>query len=790
MKKLCSFFLYAVCMSAGIQAQTYNQMDPDGNITQRNESGNTGYFNPNKRDSLGNKNQEVPVGIKTWRVDRRFGEVIPTAPDTLPHLFQNTIYNTGKYGEYNTTGNNYTARQSRIFTDRPQTSEFFFTDAYSFSNMEPDKFLYLNTLSPYTTINYDQCGDKQHGEDHIEGKFGVNVNKRLGFGFDLDYLYALGYYDNQSTSHFRASLYGTYIGDRYQLHVLGSTYHRKATENGGIINDNYITHPESEESQFTDEEIPTVLSSNWNRNDSRHLFLSHRYNIGFYRKVKMTDEEIKARQFAQKSAKENEGRKKGKDGKLTPGNKDDRKTATNRPSGRPKDAIIAGDEPALGKPTLDTDTTRIKVNSQEVLDSLKRAEQAKAIQDSIDATMKREFVPVTSIIHTVDVNYHKRVYQAYETPDDYYNDTFYDKDSDEAYAGDSIYDKTKFMSVKNTVALALLEGFNKYMKAGLKGFVSYEYRKYQMPDLQGDSTAYYLNKWTGHCLNVGGQLSRTQGKAFHFNLVAEVGITGYQSGSLAVDFNTDLNFPLFGDTVRLAANAYFHRTSPSFFQNQYHSKHLWWDQELSKETRTHIEGIFKYDKTDTRLRIAVDEIQNYTYFGMNYGLGDDLHRQELTGGVYQESGNINVLTAQLMQNFRLGPLNWENVVTYQNSSNKDVLPLPSLNLFSNLFLKFKIARVLGVELGACLTYFTKYYAPDFLPQLNQFAIQQNEDSRVELGGYPFVDVYANMCLKRTRFFVSYSHVNAGSGTRNMFLTPHYPVNNSILRFGVSWNFIN
>ena len=188
--------------------------------------------------------------------------------------------------------------------------------------------------------------------------------------------------------------------------------------------------------------------------------------------------------------------------------------------------------------------------------------------------------------------------------------------------------------------------------------------------------------------------------------------------------------------------------------------------------------------------MAVDEIKNYTYLGLQYAVDEKFNRIGMTGSIYQESGAINVITAQLQQNFRLGPINWENIVTYQNSSNKDVLPLPQLNLFSNLFLKFKIARVLSVELGGCVTWFSKYYAPDYLPMLSQFAIQKNADSRVELGGYPFVDVYANLHLKRARFFVAMTHINAGSGNRMQFLTPHYPMNNNILHMGVSWNFIN
>jgi hypothetical protein len=89
-----------------------------------------------------------------------------------------------------------------------------------------------------------------------------------------------------------------------------------------------------------------------------------------------------------------------------------------------------------------------------------------------------------------------------------------------------------------------------------------------------------------------------------------------------------------------------------------------------------------------------------------------------------------------------------------------------------------------------MTYFTAYEAPDYLPQISQFAIQSNGASTVRIGQYPFVDVYANMHLKRARFFVTMNHVNASSGSKDYFLAPHYPTNSRILRVGVSWNFYN
>lgn len=790
MKKSLALLLFVVSSAVSIHSQVYNQMDPSGNITQRDEYGNNGSFNPNKRDTT-HQNKVVPIGVRYWKVDRRFGDVIPSKPDTLHHLYQNSVYATGLYGQYNTLGSNFTARQNRIFIDRRELGEFFFSQPYDFTAVEPDEFLFVNTLSPYAHVSYETSGNRQHGEDHIDAKYSVNAGKRLGLGFDLDYHYVTGDFANQNISNFRASLFSSYIGDKYQMHFLTNFYHRKHSENGGITNDEYITHPEAQETTFSEEEIPTVLSSNWNRNYAQQIFLTHRYNIGFYRKVKMTEEEIKARQFAQKSKKQKKEREEGgqEDKRGRKGEAKDGSETSGRPSGRPKDAIIMGDEPVQGKPQV-ADSTRIKIESQEKLDSIKREQ---AIQDSIDATMKKEYVPVTSIIHTLELNNKERTYIGYAAPSGYYRDTFYDlnlAEEDRTYSGDSIFDNMKYTSIKNTLALALLEGFNKYMKAGLKAFVSYEHRNYKMPGYNEDSTGCITQKYTGHCLHVGGQISRTQGRAFHFNLAAELGVTGLDAGSLAVDFNTDLNFRLFGDTLTLAAKAYFHRIAHGSFKEKLHSKHLWWDASLDKETRTHIEGVFSYQKTDTHLRLAVTQLKNYTYFGMSYDVDSEHNRKNLTGSIYQESGGINVLTAQLMQNLRWGVLNWENVLTVQNSSNQDVLPLPKMNLFSNLYLKFKIARVLSTELGASVTYFTKYYAPDYLPQISQFAVQKNEASRIELGGYPWVDVYANFHLKRARFFFAMTHVNAGSGTKMNFLTPHYPTNGRTFHFGVSWNFFN
>lgn len=739
-------------------------------------------------DSLGS-DKEIPKGIRVWTVDERFGDTKAAIVDTLQHMYMNSTFTEGLRGEYNTLGNMGTARLNRIFIDRRNTQgNFIFTEPYDYIVNPVSDFHFTNTYSPITSITLNSCGDKVTGEDDFKAMFAVNANKRLGAGFRFDYKYGRGYYNAQSTSHFKYTMWASYLGDRYQAHFLFSTNHEKMTENGGITNDDYIKHPEIYTESFATNEIPTVLEQNWNRLDNQHIFFTHRYNVGFSRKVKMTEEEIKAKKFAMASKKENaeenakeEARKKAKE----QGKKFDEKAYDKQQgakfSGRPDGAKIAGDEPAKDSDAKDirNDSTRIAVNGKAAADSL-LAIQKKNAEDSL--FYKSEYVPVTSFIHTVKFDNYRRIYEAYQTPADYYLKEYYDAGR---LTGDSIYDQTKHWHMKNTFAIAMLEGFNKWAKAGLKAFASYDLRHYELPTMEGG-----FEKYNEHALSVGGQLSKQEGKTLHYNAVAEIGLTGVDAGTLAIDGNVDVNIPFLGDTLQVRGDAFFHRETPSFYYRNYHARHLWWENDLDKTIHTRIMGTLSFPKTRTKLRVAVDEIKNYTYFSQSYDITEKGLRTGVMVTPMQESGGINLLTAQLEQNFRLGILNWENQFTYQHSSKESVLPVPAFNAYTNLYIKFKVVKVLNVDLGADMRYFTSYEAPDYSPYMGQYTVQGNGENNVKIGNYPIVNVYANVHIKHTRFFVMMSHINAGQGDKNYFFAPHYPMNERVFRIGVSWNFFN
>lgn len=758
----------------GNQFDQFNQMSPDGNISQRSSR--------NMADSLGT-DKEIPKGIKVWTVDQRFGDRRQAELDTMSYMYPNTIFTTGLRGEYNTTGNLGAPRINRIFINRAETDQFLFTQPYDYIVSPVDQFHFTNTLSPFTNLDYNTAGNRTNGEDHFKAKFAVNAGKRLGVGFNVDYLYGRGFYSSQSTSHFKYLMYGSYIGDRYQAHLIFSTITQKVTENGGITNDEYIKHPESFDDNYATNEIPTVLERNWNRNNNLHVFLTHRYNLGFSRKVKMSKEEIEARKFAMASQKENQAKKDLEEARRKAKREgrefDEKKFKKQTFSGRPDNARVVNTSAPTDSTSTKAPSERIAVNGKAAADSL-RALEAKAAQDTM--WMKNEYVPVTSFIHTMKFDTYRRIYQAYETPKDFYADTFNPAGN---YPGDSIYDKTTHYRVQNTFAISLLEGFNKWAKAGLKAFVTSDLRHFTLPTETEIAKAY-----NEHNLSIGGQLIKSQGKTLHYDATLETWLTGKDAGQMKIDADADVNFALFGDTVRLQASGFFHRLNPTFYYRHYHSKHFWWDNDdMSKIIHTRIEGKFGYEKTKTTVRVAFDNIKNHTFFAMGYNVTDDFGRTGNTLSVVQKSGAISLLTLELQQKLKLGPLHWDNVITYQKSSDDMALPVPDLNIYTNLFLRFKIARVLKCDFGADARFFTKYYAPDYSPALGQYAVQTGEN-RTEVGNYPIVNVYANFHLQRTRFFVMMSHINAGQGKPDYFLAPHYPLNQRIFRFGVSWNFYN
>ena len=403
-----------------------------------------------------------------------------------------------------------------------------------------------------------------------------------------------------------------------------------------------------------------------------------------------------------------------------------------------------------------------------------------------DSTNRHEvFVPVTSFFHGLTLGNYKRRFTSYMNQESFFSRYYQDNDT--------TADKHTLFEMKNVLGVTLHEGFNKYAVAGLSAYVGFVNRKYEMPDSVAGADVFTPSRasYKENDVIVGGRLVRTQGTYVHYNADAEIYVAGDNAGDLFLNGTGELNVPYRffakADTAQLQVNASFSRAKPNLMIDHFHSNNLWWDQSLDAETRTRIGATLSSAKLNTQLEFGMENITNYTYLkhvgteattssGTTFFSHNVATRQE---------GSVQVMMLRLHNELQYKGFHWENRITFQKSTNEDVLPLPMLSIYSDLHFNFLIAKVLRTELGLEMRYFTKYEAPDYDPITSQFIVQ-NSDNKVSVGNYPIFSAYVNMALKKIRFHLTYYHFNQSDGR---YLTmPRYPMNPASLRFGVSWNF--
>ena len=65
-----------------------------------------------------------------------------------------------------------------------------------------------------------------------------------------------------------------------------------------------------------------------------------------------------------------------------------------------------------------------------------------------------------------------------------------------------------------------------------------------------------------------------------------------------------------------------------------------------------------------------------------------------------------------------------------------------------------------------------------------------QESEKEIGGYPYVDFWLNVKLKRTRFFAKYEHASSDWFSKDYYNAISYPASQKVLKIGIAWTFYN
>ena len=398
-------------------------------------------------------------------------------------------------------------------------------------------------------------------------------------------------------------------------------------------------------------------------------------------------------------------------------------------------------------------------------------------RDSVtDSIISRTYVPVTSFIWTMDFknNNHRFINQNGT------QDTLFFPRTYLTLGGTD--ERTKAWRLRNTVGVALLEGFNRYAKFGFSVYGTHEVRRFtQAVDTVSDRPArldalpaIISDQVTQNLLWVGGRLTKQQGKLLRYNAQAQVGVLGDAAGEFDITGDLTTRFKLGRDSMSLRAYGYIKNLAVPYLLRNFRSNHATWSNDFGKIKRVRVGGELTIPLTWTRVNVGYETLKNYVYF-------------DTLAVPVQRSSPLHVFSATIHQDLHVRSFHWENAVTLQTSSDDAVLPLPKLAVYSNIYFKVLIARVLHMQLGVDANYYTKYHAPTYNPATMTFYNQQKKDC----GNFLMMNLYANFKLKRARFYVAYTHANGKIfGGNDYFAIPHYPLNPRRFQIGVSVDFAN
>lgn len=385
---------------------------------------------------------------------------------------------------------------------------------------------------------------------------------------------------------------------------------------------------------------------------------------------------------------------------------------------------------------------------------------------------------VSTIAHTMQIGELDRRHIVHSDPVDYYLNT--------AFLNGTDREKYSNFYVNNTLSIMLNEGFSKWAFASLGAYIRYEYRNFRQP-YKNDSVDYRV-RTNENDVEIGAILERQGGKNLNFKAQALSHVIGADLGDYELKGNLSYAFKLGKREARVYADAHTSAYCAPYFMETFHSRNYWWDADFKKVFSNGVHGGIGIGKTGTELSVGFENLNNYVYLA-DIGVMDQ-NGNYLTDYIARQSSSaIQVFSAQLKQNFAFGVFHWDNTVTYQVSSNKEVLPLPMLDVYSNLYFKFAYFKRLKFEIGADVSYFTKYYGQGYAPSIGMF-VNQNASNRVEVGNYPMINVYANCEVEHVRFYFMCYHLNYNlmEGMRNAFYVPHYPINPRYFQLGLSWTF--
>lgn len=737
--KSCRLFFIVVFLAVSGDLVLYAQIDMDQQLRDREK--HKDVYDDSDRDRL--------EGMHSFYLTPRVGDKRSAWVDTLMLNYFHRAFVDGLSIAEAYTGTQASPYQSKIYFDRPinKWGDFFFTNPYNHLFRRGKRMQWYDTKTPYTFLKYNTVGANDSQEQNFTFTFSSNLGKQWSLGGDVDIDYANGFYAATASKNITYRVFSYYRGKKYEAYASIGNTNTINQESGGITNMKYITNPD----EFKDgkrtllpKDIPTKYKSTWNRVVYGSGRLFHKYSLGFYRK---TQEELSSIDNIEKLSNTSNANQNTK-ANSTPSDSLAFESDTNRKI---------------------TATPKIKHRAGSSSGQASKTEQRKEEAEEDD----RVFVPVTSFFHDFQLEQGRRSWVSLDPAfeKEYPNPVIPKVGGSRFFPNDRFY----ALKISNSLGIELVEGFHKWAKMGIAAFVAYDYKRFWQPlinpkdaeRLEIDNIEKLLS--VENTTYVGGRVSSNSYKYLNYYVWGQVGVVGKQAGEIEINGEINAHIPLFKSQVDLSGTINFLNISPSYYLRRYKASLHEWDQDLSMIQLLRVGGELSIPITRSKVFAKFETLQNPVLPNQN-------------AIPQQLNSNVRILAVGLEQKLSWKALSLESELVWQNSSNKEAIPLPSISLYSNMYFRFLVAKVMTLQLGIDASWHTAYNAPYYEPSTQLFKPQ----SDILIGGdAPLINVYANAHLKRTRFFVKYHNVGALLFKPNHFTMPYYPVYPPSIRLGIA-----
>jgi hypothetical protein len=359
--------------------------------------------------------------------------------------------------------------------------------------------------------------------------------------------------------------------------------------------------------------------------------------------------------------------------------------------------------------------------------------------------------------------------------DDYPGSDFYDS----VYISSSVtFDSLYFRNLKNTIRFDFMTDASRKFSLGGGVGLRNELMRYSQIIPTHDTNYADTVKWNRSNNVLVGRLFNNIGEKFRWSADGELFLTGYRAGDFSLKGEILKSFEWEKGAASWVINGAMINRQPSFWYEQWGSNNFEWNTPLKKEFRIDLGTVFSYPARKAELKFNYAIIDNYT----------DFDKDALPS---QHEGGLSVAALTVSKEVRAWKFHLAGDILVQQSSNPDILDLPlfttrSTFFFEHLF-RFKSTNGrLNTQLGAEVIYHTAYYPYAYMPATGRFYRQD----LISAGNYPFLNVFLNIKLKRTRIFVMYDHLNSGWMGYDYFMIPSYPQNIRMFRYGLAWTFYN